>query len=31
MKDLKHPAKSMYQNELNLEDGKIASEGIITW
>ena len=26
MKDLKHPAKSFYQNELNLEDGIIASE-----
>ena len=26
MKDLKHPAKSLYQNELNLEDGIIASK-----
>ena len=26
MKDLKHPAKSLYQNELNLEDEIIASE-----
>ena len=26
MKDLKQPAKSFYQNELNLEDGRIASE-----
>ena len=27
MKDLRHPAKSLYQNDLNLEDGIIASEG----
>ena len=26
MKDLRHPAKSLYQNELNLEDEIIASE-----
>ena len=26
MKDLKHPAKSLYQNDLNLEDGIIASK-----
>ena len=26
MKDLKHPAKSLYQNELNLEDEIIAPE-----
>ena len=26
MKDLKHPAKSLYQNELNLEDRITASE-----
>ena len=26
MKDLRHPAKSLYQNELNLEDERIASE-----
>ena len=26
MKDLKHPAKSLYQNELNLEDEMIALE-----
>ena len=26
MKDLKHPAKSLYQNELNLEDEILASE-----
>ena len=26
MKDLRHPAKSLYQNELNLEDGIITSE-----
>ena len=26
MKDLKHPAKSLYQNELNLEDERIASK-----
>ena len=26
MKDLKHPDKSLYQNELNLEDGRIASK-----
>ena len=26
MKDLKHPAKSLYQNELNLEDGIKASK-----
>ena len=26
MKDLKHPGKSLYQNELNIEDGIIASE-----
>ena len=26
MKGLKHPVKSMYQNELKLEDEKIASE-----
>ena len=26
MKNLKHPAKSLYQNELNLEDEMIASE-----
>ena len=26
MKDLKHPAKSLYQNELNLKDGIIASK-----
>ena len=26
MNDLKHPAKSLYQNELNLEDEIIASE-----
>ena len=26
MKDLGHPAKSLYQNELNLEDEIIASE-----
>ena len=26
MKDLRHPAKSLYQNELNLEDEGIASE-----
>ena len=26
MKDLKHPAKSLYQNQLNLEDELIASE-----
>ena len=26
MKDLSHPAKSLYQNELNLEDEIIASE-----
>ena len=26
MKDLKHPAKSLSQNELNLEDERIASE-----
>ena len=26
MKDLKKPAKSLYQNELNLEDEIIASE-----
>ena len=26
MKELKHPAKSLYQNELNLEDEIIASE-----
>ena len=25
MKDLRHPAKSLYQNELNLEDEIIAS------
>ena len=26
MKDLKHPAKALYQNELNLEDERIASK-----
>ena len=26
MNDLRHPAKSLYQNELNLEDEIIASE-----
>ena len=26
MKDLKTPAKSLYQDELNLEDERIASE-----
>ena len=26
MKDLRHPAKSLYQNDLNLEDEIIASE-----
>ena len=26
MKETKHPAKSLYQNELNLEDEKIAPE-----
>ena len=26
MKELKHPAKSLYQNELNLEDEIIAPE-----
>ena len=26
MKDMKHPDKSLYQNELNLEDERIASE-----
>ena len=26
MTDLRHPAKSLYQNELNLEDEIIASE-----
>ena len=26
MKDLRHPAKSLYQKELNLEDEIIASE-----
>ena len=26
MKDLRHPAKSLYQNELNLEDEIKASE-----
>ena len=26
MKQLKHPAKSLYQNELNLEDEILASE-----
>ena len=26
MKDMKHPDKSLYQNELNLKDERIASE-----
>ena len=26
MKDLRHPAKSLYQNELNVQDKTIASE-----
>ena len=26
MKELEHPAKSLYQNELNLEDGIIVSK-----
>ena len=26
MKDLRHPSKSLYQNELNLEDEIITSE-----